>query len=357
MVKRIQVIDIAKGMSILFVALFHTHLCRDYPSLLDPSTLFRMPLFFFLSGVFFSYAKAARPFLFKITDALLKPYFFVSFCIFIVHVSLNISPAPLAHFIGIFYGIGQTLPLGWGPCWFLTHLFAIYCAVYLLFKYAHLARFSTFALTLVSLSIILLWPFFHSLLPKINIGFYRELASLPALPFSLDLLPFSAGYFLLGFLLKDAVKKFHPSNLQLTLSTGTFLLIALFAHIKLDLNSRIFQNPLLSMLGGLSGIYLMLCIAYFANKSRYFTAFFCLFGRASLFILLFHFFIYAKLSAYLLAKFSAQIHSVVIYLIAYLFAISIPLLIRYIAMKNMVLAKAFFPLSATKQGTEVSMQK
>jgi len=48
---RVEHIDIAKGISIILVALFHSKLKLFAPDIINSMGLFRLPLFFFLSGV------------------------------------------------------------------------------------------------------------------------------------------------------------------------------------------------------------------------------------------------------------------------------------------------------------------
>ena len=53
--KRLHYIDIAKGIGILLVALAHNDLAGYAPFLYHWIYSFHMPLFFFLSGLFFKY--------------------------------------------------------------------------------------------------------------------------------------------------------------------------------------------------------------------------------------------------------------------------------------------------------------
>lgn len=75
--KRAVTIDIAKGISIALVALNHSAIPEDQIAVTDNFNLFRLPLFFFLSGIFFSSYASTGKFLLKKSDALLKPYFIV----------------------------------------------------------------------------------------------------------------------------------------------------------------------------------------------------------------------------------------------------------------------------------------
>ena len=63
--RRIELIDIAKGISIILVAFAHSKLRPYLPELNNALSLFRMPLFFFLSGIFFSAAINPDIFLIK----------------------------------------------------------------------------------------------------------------------------------------------------------------------------------------------------------------------------------------------------------------------------------------------------
>ncbi len=72
---RIKHIDIAKGISITLVAIYHSKLSYYFPSIIGPMELFRMPLFFLLSGVFFSWQEKPKKFLIKQKPILKTSYF------------------------------------------------------------------------------------------------------------------------------------------------------------------------------------------------------------------------------------------------------------------------------------------
>ena len=63
--ERVSLIDTAKGLSILLVALHHSNLKNIFPELIEPMGLFRMPTFFLLSGIFFSFAAPPTKFFLK----------------------------------------------------------------------------------------------------------------------------------------------------------------------------------------------------------------------------------------------------------------------------------------------------
>ena len=74
--KRIQWIDIAKGISIILVVYGHSGL-NNVPIIGSWLHAYRMPFFFFVSGLLFSGAKYSTivPFLRKRIKTLYRPYF------------------------------------------------------------------------------------------------------------------------------------------------------------------------------------------------------------------------------------------------------------------------------------------
>lgn len=77
MTERIKFIDLAKGMCIMLVVLYHINKRYDmYPELFKILSTFRMPLYFFLSGLFFKEYENFLGFLKRKTNKLLIPFLF-----------------------------------------------------------------------------------------------------------------------------------------------------------------------------------------------------------------------------------------------------------------------------------------
>ena len=139
MSNRIEFIDVAKGISIMLVAMFHSPLREYYSEIIDPMSLFRMPLFFFLSGVFFVWSIAPKQFLVKKSEALLKPYYSVLLTLLLLNFLMG-EPHFLYYLKGILYGNGDTIE--WEPLWFLPHLFVVYGFGYLLLNHSSFNQWS-----------------------------------------------------------------------------------------------------------------------------------------------------------------------------------------------------------------------
>ena len=110
---RIRTIDIAKGLTIVGVAFQHSHLGNFSAGLNQALALFRMPLFFFLSGIFFNEAIALRDLMLSKTDSLLKPYFVTLGALLFIDIMLGREFIP--ELKGILYGNGETIR--WVTLW------------------------------------------------------------------------------------------------------------------------------------------------------------------------------------------------------------------------------------------------
>jgi fucose 4-O-acetylase-like acetyltransferase len=106
--QRIDYVDIAKGISIILVALFHSKLKTVIPELIQPMGLFRLPLFFFLAGLFFSAAPSPAVFIGKKADVLLKPYFVTSLGLWLAFTIAG-HGNPFGLLLDILYGNGAIL--------------------------------------------------------------------------------------------------------------------------------------------------------------------------------------------------------------------------------------------------------
>lgn len=111
--------DIAKGIGILIIVFGHSWFVASSLDLLYPLlAVFILPLFFFLSGVFF---KPEQPFVemaVRKADALLKPFFF-TMLVYILIRDLLRGQALLPDIGGVLYASVDTIP--WQALWFLPH--------------------------------------------------------------------------------------------------------------------------------------------------------------------------------------------------------------------------------------------
>src|SRR5215470_1628055 len=136
MSKRIHLIDVAKGINILLVAFGHSHIVYHggLTGVLARSLiLFRMPFFFFLSGIFFDSSKKFRHVLFDKTDALLKPYF-VTLLLVLLKRDLLERVSMWRTALKFLYGVGPLIEEPWTPLWYLAHLWVLFLFCWLLVR-------------------------------------------------------------------------------------------------------------------------------------------------------------------------------------------------------------------------------
>lgn len=341
MQQRLLHIDVAKGISIFLVALFHSQFHYYFLTVIEPMSLVRMPLFFLLSGIFFSYTAAPTTFFWHKFDALLKPYFVVLLSVFVVNYAYS-NGGGITEFIGIFWGTGDSIV--WGPMWFLTHLFALYCFVYLIFRYAHfgaLPRFAQFSILACSmaLGISTMTVFWYP-----DVVVFGATIRPPGLPFSLDILPVTAGFFILGFLFKENLKTFKPSPGLLLLASVVLLVIVWQTDAHIDFNERELRGATYAVVAAFCGIYVVLGLAWGLAQRKWLRAVPLIFGRASLYILIFHSPILKLTYPFLRGHLSALLHPWIIAGIALALCLLIPVAIQRVVIRSNVLKLAFVPL-------------
>lgn len=283
---RIHHIDIAKGLSIALVVICHSKLIEHTPELIHPMGLFRMPLFFLLSGVFFNWHSTPITFLSKKANALLKPYFFVSIAVLMLSI-IEQDNTLLWQIKGTFYSTGATINWKWVPLWFLTHLFIIFLFSYVLMRAGQWHQWRILQLT-VPLLMILVGGHFIDLFWYQKLSIFSYSITVPGLPFSLDLVVTSAGYFLLGRFLRNYLVNFQPSMVLLLMSIACFYLVVQLTDAHIDFNKRLYQSPVLATLAALSGIYIVIHVSYQLSHHPIWRTLPLKLGQASLYILVSH---------------------------------------------------------------------
>lgn len=120
-------IDIAKGIGIILVVYGHLA-CPVAREIF----LFHMPLFFLLSGYFFSAKDSLRDFLVKKSKALLLPAILFYILSFLYSFVLSGKDSILSYFHSLSYFLEPN-----GVIWFLVALYYIFLICYVIEKYIH----------------------------------------------------------------------------------------------------------------------------------------------------------------------------------------------------------------------------
>lgn len=125
MKKRIEFIDLAKGICILLVVQIHVYGDTSY-TFFNAMTIFRMPLYFFLSGIFFKTYDCFFIFIRKKINRLIIPFvFFYIFSIMPLHITFDyILPQKTINLQDLFLSdYGRLFHRYNGAVWFLVSLF------------------------------------------------------------------------------------------------------------------------------------------------------------------------------------------------------------------------------------------
>jgi polysaccharide biosynthesis protein PslL len=359
MSKRIEYLDAAKGIGILFVVLGHNHIKLEYPVIYQVVYSFHMPFFFLLSGMFFKtdygFIELAR----RRFNSLLKP--FIAYMVIVYAGSILFTkvdlPTIFGRIIKALYAGPKTLE--WVPLWFLPHLFLVGLFAFLLIKFAydrlpHLWMRALFLVAMLGLGVAtmqLFWPLQFSLLNR-AFEFY-------GLPWSADLLLITTAFFILGYEIRRTfLNHLTGSSYSRWVSIGA---LALFVglHIvfqsTIDFYIRRYGSFVVSTLEALSGSVLILYLAKWLESGprRLFNALEYL-GGASIVVLIFHYvpqeFLYAKLAA-------LNINSLLASLLAFCAGVLFPLLLYAWVIRPNLFLSSWFGLSPARAEEEMTKNK
>jgi len=289
MAKRIEYMDIARGIGILLVVLGHNDF--EVLSLFARQIIysFQIPLFFFLSGYFVNTSISFLDYFKKRFNGLLKPFLFTLFLIYFTSISfekMGFNTA-ISRIVKSLYGTGHYID--WVQLWFLPHLFVVSLYAFLFITLAGRLknRWLTWGLLLLTLAIGL--RFLHTFYPFTLPVFGREY-ELWGLPFSLDLVLLSGFFFILGNEVRQVSSERTFDNLFLLVGAGIglFLLNYLFPYL-IDFNIRQYDSFLVNTTEAILGILFILALSrQIELHTIRLASVFKYLGSISLIILLFH---------------------------------------------------------------------
>jgi fucose 4-O-acetylase-like acetyltransferase len=290
MQKRLDHIDVAKGLGILLVALGHNRaLVDNIPALHVVIYLFHMPLFFFLSGIT-TPTTLDVPQLKKRLIGLLKPYVAGIVLFLPRQLSFPDHPSNTDSLLKMFWGSGNGLYNT--PIWFLMALVSGYLAYafvqHIRQRFGQASGFPVIALAMLGVTYwMMTMQIGFPLLPKDEAG--RPLGAI----WNLDLAPLVASFLLLGNWWRvhhGTTERFAsgPMALAVVASIGLFAALTAFDPAA-DLNYRVVQAGWAAALCGLAGIFFSVYGATLVSRhvapAKVFLAFL---GRNTLIILIFH---------------------------------------------------------------------
>lgn len=286
MSQRDQTIDVAKGIGMLLVVLGHNPIVQQEKGELYRLIFsFHMPLFFFLSGVFFNPTKSLGSSVVEKGGALLKPYFVTLLSLAALH-AVTKSQDIVSTIAGVLYGGGDTIE--WSPLWFLPHLFVVSLFAWAMANVVAQRMQSAVLEPLLVLLLFIVGVMLSRHLGPWSFEFLDQTFTSQGLPWGMDLVPLTASYFLLGARLAPKVRHFRPDMPTLAMALTLFAGCHVFWDRTVDLNIRVFDGYLVPLIASISGIYITLAMAFFARVSKPTLFAVSMLGEASLFVLVFH---------------------------------------------------------------------
>lgn len=291
--KRIQIFDIAKGLSIILMTVGRYDFVDLYPYLLqfqDVTVFFRMPDFFFVSGYLFSDRLDFKHFLHHKIDSLIKPlisfilsltllniifYFFTSDVVTFKDTFGYITNVARYFYLGSFDAINVSF-------WFIGALFLGQVTLKGFLEIKELRK---------PLNYILLTVFFLALyfLNTINIRFYWT-----------EYIPISFTYLLLGYSFQKISTRyldgtsFFYSKKMIVFPILFFISIFILNHWNIEINfslGALEYNYHYLLLVSLLGVFAVLYLCRYLEKVPILNSFLVYCSKASFFILAFHIFI------------------------------------------------------------------
>ena len=360
---RNKTVDVAKALGILLVIVGHNHIVEHGSvELYIVLSSFRMPLFFFVAGVFLTDSKSFGEFALKKADALLKPYFIVMLAVGIVLVSVN-SISGAKYFARVAYANGHTIAAAAGPAmlplWFLPCLFVTVVSAWMILQVAK--RVDNKPLFLALSVVVLLavgiryldhfrWADPGIVLDGVD---FLSRVRLPWLPFSLDLVGISAGFMLMGYLMRYRVRsmKYDPFLFFVVLSI--FAALHYLFDESMDLNKRYYGSWLIVTVQALSGIYIVVSLSELIARISFLRRALAYIGSSSLFLLMFH-----NLFQYNIFNFLDRVSGMtnVSALVALAAGVLFPLVLVEIAKRQRVLSALLLPMkpNALLQGNSAT---
>jgi fucose 4-O-acetylase-like acetyltransferase len=287
--KRVEYIDIARGLGILLVVMGHNDFSLVSSFAYQVIYSFHMPLFFFLSGYFLNTAIPFFEFIVKRFHSVLKPFLFTLFLIYFTSISFEKMRfgTALQRITKSLYGSGYYLD--WVQLWFLPHLFvvSVYAFLFLVALRGLDNRYVRWGFLFATLAVS---SFFLQSFYPFPFALFGKQYELYGLPFSLDLVLLSGFFFILGSEIRQAIPEKVFENLFLLIGAGAGLfLLNYFFTARIDFNTRLYESYLINTLEAILGILFVLALSRQIELRTFrLAALFRYFGQISLFILLFH---------------------------------------------------------------------
>ena len=289
MQKRVQYIDIAKGIGILLVVLGHNDMNYYHPILHRFIYAFHMPLFFFLSGIFFNPERPFKTLIKKRFEGLIKPLIFTILLIYGISVFFGKMSFATAggRLLKSLYMTGPYL--NWVQLWFLPLLFLVNIYAFFFYKFTNPIKkdWIRWLILLITLWIGTLplpytWPLEVELLGK-SLTLHGAFANV-------DLILLAGFFFILAReIYRHIPEDFFASKTTFFLSAAILFGMVFTLDLPIDFNIRLYTSLILNTIEAIAGIIFILSLSrqieFYSEKL---TRLFKSIGSLTISIFIFH---------------------------------------------------------------------
>ncbi len=350
--KRVEYVDIAKGIGIILVVMGHNDFALISPFAHKLIYSFHMPMFFFMSGMFFRSDAPFWTFIQQRYNRVLKPFLAIILLIYFANISFSKMSLIMAsrRLLKAMYANGYYLD--WVQLWFLPHLFAVSLLAYFFFKVVE--RTHVFQLRWVILVVMyvagiltikLFWPFEFNLLGK-DFTLY-------GLPFSLDIAIASGFFFVFGYELNRKQNDALFENPWTLLISGLMLILLVwYLPARIDFNIRQFDSLTINTMEAFLGIFFILALSKQLERVGWLSTLFRYIGQASLIILIFQ----VPIQDLWGQKFVAITNNITFaYWISFLAGVIGPIIINTLFIRPNPIVREWFGQSAPQENNQLAV--
>lgn len=276
--QRLDYIDVAKGIGIIFVVL--SHIINQDSIINSVIYSFHVPLFFILSGLFVNPKQSFKTYFLKNVKRLLFP--FIIFFLIGFGTTYLVPGLAKTEIIDVIRQFVYAKPteINVGPIWFLACLFDV--SLLYFFYYKSVLSKNNTIITILSLGILGVVAYYLPVL---------EMKMVVFLPFKLDVAFMALFFYVIGWLLKDVLLKIESfksivCKVVISIFLSTFITISAFFVLGLtNLSGGIYgSNLYMYLFTAFCGSVLVIIVSTFFKNSRVLT----FLGKNSLIIFSLH---------------------------------------------------------------------
>jgi fucose 4-O-acetylase-like acetyltransferase len=336
--------DVTRGVGILIIVFGHGWFAASSPTVIYPLlSPFILPLFFFISGVFFNTRQPFAEMALRKADGLVKPFLVTMLGYVLVRDILRGQPL-LPDIGGVFYASVDTLP--WQALWYLPHFW-----VAMLFSWCMLRLLQRLGLSLLLSSVLLtaqlmigmyfLKSFWH--LPVTLGGHSFEL---PGLPLSVDVILISSVFFMFGYLLRDLLRQHQSTVWTMLIAMAINVVCFLYHPAVMDMAQRRYDHWFWTTIQAVSGVYLCWALSGVMMKLDWLGKVMTYIGQSTLILLIFHGEIQHKTFNFLLRQGWSEVPAAAL---ALAIAIIVPLLMGEVIKRVPLLRALYMPFPVKRK--------